>query len=554
MAAPALESGDLVGDAAQPGRRGRGAHRLRRLTIRRLFWLGQILVTIAVSLLLGVGLYSNQQADLVRSELKADALQLEAMTRIQVDYNRYAEQIAEVIVLGDAQLAGLGRAGRALDASLGHLADILAENQTTEPTIYRPLPGGEYDRLVRLRALLAELEGVVAQVGDSIAAGRTETARRQFADLIENDLDRRIKAAIAATIEAERQEVALGELAKDDLTRRTRLVFFAMAGASIALSFAAGAAYYRRISDPVQQLMRGVEALEQGNLDWRIGDLGADELGALARRFDVMAEELQRRDAILEQQVRLRTADLSAANHRLRELDDRRIRFLAEISHELRTPLTVLRGEADVTLRHGGDDGAVYRQTLGRVVEKARQMGRLVDDLLLLARSDAGDVQIDRQPVDICGVVAAAVGDTAVLAERADIEVALRLPENPQPLIGDAARLHQAVTIGLDNAVKYSPAGGVVAIRVKIRDGLAVIAISDQGIGIDPIERRRAFERFYRGRDPQTRQPRGEGLGLPIAKWIVEAHGGLIDLQPDPVRGTILTMCLPLQHGDGEDT
>ena len=553
MAAPVLEASGRAASPARPGQRFRGAPRLRRLTIRRLFWLGQILVTIAVSVLLGVGLYSNHLADLVRSELKADTLQLQAMTRIQVDYNRYAEQIAEVIVLGDAQLAGLGRAGRALDASLGNLEEILAENQTTEPTVYRPLPGGEHERLVRLRGLLAELERVVARVRESIAAGRTETAKNQFRDLIENDLDRRIKAAIAATIEGERQEVALGERAKDELTRRTRLVFFAMAGASIALSFAAGAVYYRRISGPVRQLMRGAEALERGNLDWRIGDLGADELGALGRRFDAMAEELQRRDAILDQQVRERTAELALANQRLRELDERRVRFFAEISHELRTPLTVLRGEAEVTMRNLGTSRDEYRETLARVVEKARAMGRLVDDLLLLARSDAGHVEIERQPVDICGVVAAAVGDTAVLADRADIEVALRLPELPPTLIGDAVRLQQAVTIGLDNAVKYSPDGGLVDVLVTVEDGATIIAISDQGIGITAAERREAFARFYRGRDPRIRAARGEGLGLPIAKWIVDAHGGTIELEAGSEAGTVLTMRLPLPVLEGDE-
>jgi two-component system, OmpR family, sensor kinase len=528
------------------------AVRLRRLTIRRLLWFCQILVTVAMGLLLGVGLYSKQQAGIARSELKANSLQLEAMTRIEVDYNRYAEQIAEVIVLGHARLPGLGRARQALDTSVGQLAEIFRNaGAGGEPTVIGTLSGGERRRLARIVAQLDDLDEVVEEIRAAVDTGWAERATHLFSDRIENDLDRRIKAAIAAMIEVDRQQVALGEAAADELTDRTRLVFFAMAAASIALSCLAGAIYFRRISGPVGQLMRGAEALEQGNLDWRIGDLGADELGALARRFDAMAEELQRRDAILDQQVRERTAALSAANQRLRELDERRIRFFAEISHELRTPLTVLRGEAEVTLRHPATAPEEYRETLTRVVEKARAMGRLVDDLLLLARSDAGHVEIDRQPVDICGVVAAAVGDTAVLADRVDIEVALRLPELPPTLVGDALRLQQAVTIGLDNAVKYSPNGGVVDVAVSVVDDATVIAISDQGIGITAAERREAFARFYRGRDPRIRAARGEGLGLPIAKWIVDSHGGTIQLEPGPTAGTVLTMRLPLPVLEG---
>jgi two-component system, OmpR family, sensor kinase len=541
-------------EAGKGHRRKIGAVPLRRLTIRRLLWLGQILVTVAVGLLLGVGLYSKHQAGIARSELAANSLQLGAMIRIEVDYNRYAEQIAELIVLGHAELPGLGRAWRALETSKGKLAEILGNGDAAaEPMLVGTLTGDERRRLARIATLVDELDEAVEDIRAAVDAGWTEGATTLFRDRIENDLDRQIKAAIAAMIEVERQQVARGEAAADALTERTRLVFFAMAAVSIALSFVAGTIYYRRIFGPVEQLMQGALALERGNLDWRIGELGADELGALARRFDAMAEELQRRDAVLDQQVRERTAELSSANQRLREVDERRIRFFAEISHELRTPLTVLRGEAEVTLRNPATAPDEYRFTLGRVVEKARAMGRLVDDLLLLARSDAGHVEIERQPVDICGVVAAAVGDTAVLADRADIEVALRLPEFPPTLIGDASRLQQAVTIGLDNAVKYSPEGGLVDVAVTVVDDATIIAISDQGIGITMAERREAFARFYRGRDPRIRAARGEGLGLPIAKWIVDAHGGTIDLDAGPTAGTILTMRLPPPAGEGDE-
>lgn len=544
---------ETIGGGVGRGSRN-SAVQLRRLTIRRLLWFCQILVTVAVSLLLGVGLYSKQQAGIARSELKANSLQLEAMTRIEVAYNRLAEQIAEVIVLGHAQLPGLGRARRALDSSIGQLAETLGDVGAADgQTVIGTLSGGELRRLGRIAGLLDDLDETVEAIRVAVAADRTDLATSLFRDRIENDLDRRIKAAIAAMIEAEREQVELGETAADELTGRTRDVFFAMAAASIALSFVAGAIYYRRISGPVEQLMHGVQALERGDLDWRIGDLGADELGALARRFDAMAEELQRRDAILDQQVRERTGELALANRQLRQVDERRMRFLAEISHELRTPLTVLRGEAEVTLRNPPTAPDEYRETLARVVEKARAMGRLVDDLLLLARSDAGHIEIERQPVDICGVVAAAVGDVAGLADRVDVEVTLRLPEVPPTMVGDALRLQQAVTIGLDNAVKYSPEGGVVDVAVTVLEDAASIAIADQGIGITAAERRRAFDRFYRGRDPRIRAARGEGLGLPIAKWIVAAHGGTIELHAGPATGTVLTMRLPRPGREGDE-
>ena len=525
----------------------------RHLTIRRLLWLCQVLVTIAVCLLLAVGYYSQQQAAVVRGALVRDALQLEATTRVKVAYNRYAEQIVELVALGLEQRPDFERADRVLHARIMHLHSLLAESGKEAAPAATDTSGTDtQQRLADVGALLNELDPVVDELQRAVEAGRIEAATSLLRDRIEDDLDRRLVAALESLIERARQQVAAANWAADALTRRTLLLFFLLAAVSIALSVLAGAVYYWRVSRPVARLMRGVEALEQRDLDWRIGDLGSDEFGALGHRFDAMAAELQRRDAILDQQVRERTAELAIANQRLRERYEQRMHFLAEISHELRTPLTVLRGEAEITLRDGANGDAECRRTLARVIEKARAMGRLLDDLLLLARSDAGQLEIERQPVDICDVVAAAVGDGDVLAEGADVEVMLHLPERWPTCIGDARRLQQAVTIGLDNAVKYSPEGGRVDVMVEVGENALTIGIADQGIGITPVERRRAFERFYRGGPSRARPSQGLGLGLPIAKWIVEAHGGAIDLAAGPEGGAVLTMRLPLAATEGD--
>lgn len=267
-----------------------------------------------------------------------------------------------------------------------------------------------------------------------------------------------------------------------------------------------------------------------------------------------MAEQLGRQHAMLvsaqgelERQVAERTSELAEANRRLTAADQQRVRFLTDISHELRTPLTALRGEAEVALRGMGKPDVVYRDALATVVARAADLARLVEDLLFLARSEADDIRFDLRPLDLRDVAADAVEDTAVLARERRIRVALAAAPSPILVRGDPRRLKQAAMIVLDNAIIYSDPDTDVKVSLEVVGNVAELVIRDWGPGIAPDDLPRVFERFYRGSNARERWVGGSGLGLSIMRWIVEKHGGTIDVSSALGQGSKVCLRLPVR-------
>jgi signal transduction histidine kinase len=204
------------------------------------------------------------------------------------------------------------------------------------------------------------------------------------------------------------------------------------------------------------------------------------------------------------------------------------VRFTADASHELRTPVALVRTTAEIALRHDRTPHE-YRSALKDVLEHAGRMSGLVEDLLVLARTDAGIETPGDATVDLRDIAAATGQEMAALAGRRSVNLSVDLP--PQALIvrGDEVSLRRLLLILLDNAVKYSPKGGDVRLRMSVPNVLdgastALIEVSDNGIGLDPTEIPRLFERFYRGRRARQHAPDGSGLGLAIARTIVERY------------------------------
>jgi signal transduction histidine kinase len=307
----------------------------------------------------------------------------------------------------------------------------------------------------------------------------------------------------------------------------------------------------------MRALSAGADAIAAGRFDHRIPEKGRDEFAAVSRSFNAMARavEEQRADLVsaqarLETEVASRTRELQAANERLRDLDERRVQFLADVSHELRTPLTILRGEADFALR-GSPQPAQYRESLARIQGQAIEMGRLLDDLIAFARSDADDHGFEPETVPAAELVAAAVQEGSVLSEPRDIHIETRLADDGALVRADPRRLRQALLIGIDNAVKYAPPGSRIMIETERKDGAVTIAISDEGEGIAEADRPHVFDRFYRGGAGGRRGGDGLGIGLAIAKSIVERHRGVVSLDNGPRRGAVLRIALPLATGAG---
>jgi two-component system sensor histidine kinase VicK len=217
--------------------------------------------------------------------------------------------------------------------------------------------------------------------------------------------------------------------------------------------------------------------------------------------------------------------------------------FIADASHELRTPLTVLRGNAQLALAL--DSTCAHAELLSEILQEANRLSRLVEDLLLLARADAASLPLVRERLAV-GLFLAGLADRAAALARehgASLRTAL---EAEGWLEVDPVRIEQAVLALVDNAAKYGPRGGVVVLASEIRGGELVIEVIDHGPGIPPEELPLIFERFYRVDKARSRARGGAGLGLPIAKTIVAAHGGRIEAESHPGQGTTRRICLPL--------
>ena len=226
-------------------------------------------------------------------------------------------------------------------------------------------------------------------------------------------------------------------------------------------------------------------------------------------------------------------------------------RFMADAAHELRTPITVLRSSAEVALQQPRE-AEEYVAALARIEGESRRMGRIVEDLLTLARADAGERPIERERVFLDDVTLDAAGAARTLADAKGVE--LSVDEFEEAAVdGDATLLRQLVMILLDNAVKFTPRGGHVRVRVGDDAGRPTLVVADDGVGVPPEQRPHVFERFWRGDEAHHRAEgggaQGAGLGLAIARWITTAHGGDIHLDAAPAGGTVVRVSLPAPEG-----
>ncbi len=292
--------------------------------------------------------------------------------------------------------------------------------------------------------------------------------------------------------------------------------------AFLLLAVFGGVLLSRQALQPVARSIRTAQRLNPADLTARLPLTGAgDELDQLAGTINDLLDRL-------------------AAYH------GQVIRFTADASHELRGPLAAMRAAIDVTLQQRRT-AAEYQDTLGSMGEQCGRLTALVNGLLLLAQADAGQAELRREPVDLAALVDEVAEMFQPLAEERGLE--LVWDRSPAvPVRGDPPRLRQLLTNLVDNAIKFTEAGGTVRVRVERAGNLARLAVADTGEGILAEHLPHVFERFYQA-DP-ARSSAGTGLGLSICRWIADAHGGSIRAESGRAQGSTFTVDLPLTPGD----
>jgi heavy metal sensor kinase len=275
----------------------------------------------------------------------------------------------------------------------------------------------------------------------------------------------------------------------------------------------------RKALSPIQRMATRAQTITAARLSDRLPvDNPDDELGRLASVFN---DTLGRLESSFGQMRR----------------------FTADVSHALRTPLTAIRTVGEVSLR-GPRDAETYREVIGSTLEEVDRLTTLVDRLLEMARAEATSTTLSRQPVDLSELVEEVASELRVFAEQKQQELTVVAHGRPLGVV-DRVILRESVVNLVDNAIKYTPAGGQVELRLWDRIAGAVVEVSDTGPGIPQHAQGRIFERFVRGGAVfRARDAGGTGLGLSIAKWAVEAHGGELQVRSTS-RGTTFRITLP---------
>jgi two-component system, OmpR family, sensor kinase len=273
---------------------------------------------------------------------------------------------------------------------------------------------------------------------------------------------------------------------------------------------------------PVDELTKTAKDITAQNLSRRLPTHRVDdELGRLTEQFNDMISRLQASFVQIQQ-------------------------FSADASHELRTPLTIMRGEIEVALRNQ-HMSKHSRELLMSIHDELVRLSSIVESLMILVKSDTGRLVFTMQPLVLDEYIGEIFEQAKVLAESKKIKIKLERSET-MSINGDPARLKQLFLNLIDNAIKYTPPHGLVALSLMKDDGYAIITIRDNGIGIPRKDQNRIFERFYRveKNSSSLETTSGSGLGLPIAKWIVEAHNGSIEVKSKEGKGSTFTIRLPI--------
>lgn len=256
---------------------------------------------------------------------------------------------------------------------------------------------------------------------------------------------------------------------------------------------------------------------------------------------------LKRMSEELERKVKEQTAELERINRELTTILDLKSRFVADASHELRTPLTVIRGNIDLAIMEAEGAKKEVPELYQLILEEVERMRLVLGDLTMIPDVNAGRDHIERGRVDIAEVVRSVERSLRIIATQKEICLECEEASDDLSLIGDAAKLEKLISNIVRNAIKYTDPGGLVRITArKEKDGV-IVAVTDSGIGIPKEDLPRIFERFYRVDRARTRNESGSGLGLSIAQWVVEAHGGSIDVTSTEGEGSTFTIRLPFR-------
>ncbi len=451
---------------------------------------------------------------------------------------------------------GAAYLNKVIESDLSALEDLSRQELAIADRSERRAETAEVERLEAIRREYQHTLDQLAEVESLRSRGRPDVAWQNLITLLRGGIDQKLNELIEVAVADETAEVLRIDADASKLLNRLERIAQVHAGLAILTTLGLLILLLRGLRAPLAGLLAGTRKLAQGDLSHRISVSGRDEFAELGRSFNIMASDLQEHQEALqdardnlESVVEERTEELRKANESLRKIDETRRAFFADISHELRTPLTVIRGEGEISLRGRNKRIVEYKRSMERIVEQAKHLSLLVNDLLFIARQGAGAARLKLRPVDLTELVENVCGDATVMAHDKSVGVTFANGAAEgcahETVRGDPARLRQLFLVVLDNAVRYSEPRRKIEVDIGRSKEHIVVQVVDKGIGIAAEDLDGIFERFSRGGNATEINHEGLGLGLPLAKAIAEAHKGKIEIKSKLGEGTSVSVTLP---------
>lgn len=486
----------------------------------------------------------------------AEFAMAEVKAHMDVSIEAYQHILQQaVLLLGEepASLTNINNSESQLQRALDNLETLTQSEIIMEGDEHERAMG--MDELQRVLQLKASLNRIFSSLRDTSAIPVNERPKvtRQFltqffASTENHDFINLIEQAIAG----EFMEIAILEQRKSALMQEQEIIIALVSLFSLLFALTIGGTLLRHIRVPVKILIDGTDKLASGELSHRVAIRRPLEFANLAEGFNQMATEIEKQHASLvkakvelEEKVEERTKELHQLNYKLRKTDQARKRFLAAFTHELHTPLKIIRNDARGALKDSSENNV-----LKRIVDISGQMEGTVQDLLFLARAEDTTAHITMSTLALDALLTEVIENTKILLQDKNLSTHLDINGDDFQMKGDPRRLKQLFIILVDNAYRYTRSEDKITLHLTSEHDHVLVSVEDTGIGMDESELDRVFERFYRGKQASLLFHEGAGLGLPLAKAIVDAHRGEINISSILGAGTLVTVRLPKNNDE----
>lgn len=494
--------------------------------------MGASLLAVLAILAAGIAVFGLASTQRLATEAMAAQQRIEAFSSLSARVN---EWMLGRLVPGTAA----GRGASPSESSFAVMATLALLEALVDEDLKAAPDTASSSQRERQVLTLARIRGLFVQLEDSM---NRVSPQSPGAEAAMNYYGTQVPALIAGQIQqdARRRETAMASMGH--LRQTLHRLAIAVVVATPLILAALYALLVRPLIARLQGAVRGDASGAHDELS-----LAFARIRQRTARLDRRQRRLTQEYARLEGTVDERTAALSHANAQLSQADAERRRFFADVSHELRTPLTVILGEAELGLR---DTDPAHHGTFATIQSRALRLYRRIEDLLRIARSESGLLDLQRERVDLAAVVRAAEADLAPILKRAGIACRISLPTVPVTVIGDADWLRQVFAGLFENAAKYAGKGAELTVTCETAENNVTVVLTDTGPGIAPDRLAGALDRFTRA----DARAQGFGVGLALARWVIEAQGGTIGIY-SPVRdGRGLGLRLTLPRAGGLET